>query len=123
MPWFSRKKRKVIQRYLKKGGRTLYRGGKWVGRRTPYGRAYTAASWAYRAGKAGYRRYGKRSSYSKTVGRRHKAYRERRDHIWEDAQNKYKSRRKSSSSHSRKRRSYGRRRGNRSRYYYYRSRR
>lgn len=41
--WYKKAKKKA-----KKYGRKAIRGGKWLGRRTPYGRVYTYGSYVYR---------------------------------------------------------------------------
>ena len=88
MGWFSRKKAK---KFVKKYGKKVFR-------KTPYGRAYTAGEWTYKAG-----RYG----YNRLKSRQKKAY----------GQSRKKSRRGSSSSSPTNQYRRGRK------YYYYRGKR
>ena len=55
MGWFSRKKAK---RFVKKYGKKALR-------KTPYGRAYTAGEWSYKAGRSGYNRLKSRQRKSR----------------------------------------------------------
>ena len=90
-----------MRKFAKTYGRKAVRGVKWVGRRTPYGRAYTAGEWTYKAG-----RYG----YNRLKSRQKKAYDQSR-------KSKKRSRRGSSSSSPRNQNRRGRK------YYYYRGKR
>lgn len=67
MGWFRRKKKKA-KRIAYKYGKKAVRGGKWVGRRTPIGRAYTAAEYGYKGGRYVYGRL-KRKQSSRISGK------------------------------------------------------
>lgn len=69
MGFWSRKKKK-FKRFATKYGRKAVRGGKWVGRRTPYGRAYSAGESTYKAGRYGYNRL--KSRQKKAYGKSRK---------------------------------------------------
>lgn len=96
MAWFRRKKKK-IKRFASKWGKKAFR-------KTPYGRAYTAAKYGYRGGKYAYGRL-KRKQTSRIGGKKSRIY---------DTAEPTQSRRGSTSSSQRNR--Y--RRGQRQFYYY-----
>lgn len=77
MGFWSRKKKK-FKRFATKYGRKAVRGGKWVGRRTPYGRAYSAGESTYKAGRYGYNRLKSRQKKAYDQSRKSSKKRSRR---------------------------------------------
>lgn len=102
MGWFSSGKKKA-KKFVKKYGKKVFR-------KTPYGRAYTAAEYTWKAGKW------TRNRYRKFKGRQNKAYSKSRSRSQSRRWDQYKSRRGATSSSPA-------RRNRRGTYYYYRGKR